>query len=202
MSSDSEHYSSGLKVKKFTGKCEEFAIWWSQFCAFCTLKGILEALFKKFDSKLPAKEDDVLNPSDNTEKGSGIEMMNEHKMTAQRVDTLQKNDVEKESGIEIVCENEMTAQWGDGINTNVLPDYKKSGNKMTAKWDSIEMTVKDSGKNEVKVYWVRDSGAELHRPCFSGRENVNSEQGGVLEVEKCARDVTILESCESWESQL
>ena len=68
MSSDSEHYSSGLKVKKFTGKREEFAIWWSQFCAFCTLKGILEALFKKFDSKLPVKEDDVLNPSDNAEK--------------------------------------------------------------------------------------------------------------------------------------
>ena len=84
MSSDSEHYSSGLKVKKFTGKREEFAIWWSQFCAFCTLKGILEALFKKFDSKLPAKEDDVLNPSDNTEK----EQIRAKEMNAQAMSLL------------------------------------------------------------------------------------------------------------------
>jgi len=96
----------------------------------------------------------------------------------------------------------MTVQCGDSISKNVLPNYERSSMEMTAKWGGIEMTVKDSGKNEVKVYWVRDSGAELHRPCFSGRENVNSEQGGVLEVEKCARNVTILESCESWESQM
>ena len=69
MSSNSEdHYSSGLKVKKFKGKRENFAIWWNQFCSFCMVKGIFEALFKKFDSKLPANESDVLDPTDSVQK--------------------------------------------------------------------------------------------------------------------------------------
>ena len=55
------------------------------------------------------------------------------------------------------------------------------------------MTAKDSSKSEVKVYWVRDSGAELHRSCFSRRENVNSEQGGVLEVENGTRNFANLD---------
>ena len=136
--------------------------------------------------------------------GSGIELKNENVVTVQRGDGIGVNDLTayERSGIEMMYENEMTVQCGDGISKNVLPNYERSSMEMTAKWGGIEMTAKDSGKNEVKVYWVRDSGAELHRPCFIGRENVNSEQGGVLEVEKCARNVTILESCESWESQL
>ena len=68
MSSNSEHYSSRLKVKKFKGQRKEFGMWWNQFYAFCTLKRILEALFKKFDSKFPTNESDVLDPTDNVHK--------------------------------------------------------------------------------------------------------------------------------------
>jgi len=84
MSSDSEHYSSGLKVKKFKGQREEFAMWWNQFCAFCTLKGILEALFKKFDSKLPTNESDVLDPTDTVQK----EQIKAKEMNAQAMSLL------------------------------------------------------------------------------------------------------------------
>ena len=84
MSSDSEHYSSGLKVKKFKGQRKEFAMWWNQFCAFCTLKGILEALFKKFDSKLPTNESDVLDPTDAVQK----EQIKAKEMNAQAMSLL------------------------------------------------------------------------------------------------------------------
>ena len=84
MSSDSEHYTSGLKVKKFKGQRQEFAMWWSQFCAFCTLKGILEALFKKFDSKLPTNESDVLDPTDTVQK----EQIKAKEMNAQAMSLL------------------------------------------------------------------------------------------------------------------
>ena len=59
-------------------------MWWTQFCAFCTSKGILDALFKKFDLKLPAKEDDVLDPSNNTEK----EQIKAKEMNAQAMSLL------------------------------------------------------------------------------------------------------------------
>ena len=84
MSSDSEHYSSGLKVKKFKGQREEFAMWWNQFCAFCTLKEILEVLFKKFDSKLPTNESDVLDPTNNVQK----EQIKAKEMNAQAMSLL------------------------------------------------------------------------------------------------------------------
>ena len=84
MSSDSEHYSLGLKVKKFKEQREEFAMWWNQFCMFCTLKGILEALFKKFDSKLPTNESDVLDPTDTVQK----EQIKAKEMNAQAMSLL------------------------------------------------------------------------------------------------------------------
>ena len=67
---------------------------------------------------------------------------------------------------------------------------------MTAKWSGIEMMAKDSGKNDEKVHWVCDSGTTMYRLCFSfsRRDHVNSEQGGVLEVENGAWNVTSLES--------
>jgi len=63
MISNSEHYGSGLKAKEFKGQGKDFAMWRSQFCTCCMLKGILEALFKKFNSKLPTNESDVLDPT-------------------------------------------------------------------------------------------------------------------------------------------
>ena len=44
--------------------------------------------------------------------------------------------------------------------------------------------------NDEKVNWICEGGATMHRPCFRERENVNPEQGGVLEVENGARNVT------------
>ena len=59
-------------------------MWWNQFCAFCTLKGILEALFKKFDSKLPTNESDVLDPTDTVQK----EQIKAKEMNAQAMSLL------------------------------------------------------------------------------------------------------------------
>ena len=59
-------------------------MWWSQFCAFCTLKGILDALYKKFDLKLPAKEDDVLDQTNSTEK----EQIKARELNAQAMTTM------------------------------------------------------------------------------------------------------------------
>ena len=44
-----------------------------------------------------------------------------------------------------------------------------------------------------KINWICEGGATMHRPCFRERENVNPEQGGVLEVENGARNVTGLD---------
>ena len=125
-----------------------------------------------------------------------------NEMTAQRVGTSQKNVTEKGyglviedkvtlhsgvtgaemtaklgSGIEMINESEMTVQCGDGIRKNVYKTTERSG---------MDMTAKGSGTNEMKVYWESDSG-------FSKRENPNSEQGGVLEVENGTRNVANLD---------
>ena len=135
-----------------------------------------------------------------TEKGRGIGF--EKKRTAQRVGTSQKNVTEKGcglviedkvtvhsgitgaemtaklgSGIEMLNESEMTVQLGDGIRKNVYKTIERS---------SIDMTEKGSGTNEMKLYWESNSG-------FNARENPNSEQGGVLEVENGARNVANLD---------
>ena len=47
--------------------------------------------------------------------------------------------------------------------------------------------------NDEKVNWICEGGATMHRPCFREREDVNPEQGGVLEVENGARNVTRVE---------
>ena len=67
---------------------------------------------------------------------------------------------------------------------NDLTAYERSG---------IEMTADDSDKNEEKVHWICEGGATMHRPCLRERENVNPEQGGVLEVEYGARNLTGLD---------
>ena len=67
---------------------------------------------------------------------------------------------------------------------NDLTAYERSG---------IEITAEDSGKNDEKVYEICEDGATMHRLCFRERENVNPEQGGVLEVENGAQNVTGLD---------
>jgi len=79
------------------------------------------------------------------------------------------------------------------MSVNDLTAYQRSDIKNTAKWGSIHMTAKDIGKNDENVYRVCDRYVAMHRPWYSGREKVNSEQGGVWEVENCTRNVTILE---------
>ena len=77
---------------------------------------------------------------------------------------------------------------------NGFTDYERSGIKMTAKWGGIEMTAYDSSKSEEKVHWVYESGEMMHKPWYSGRDKVKSEQGGgVLEVENGAWNATSLE---------
>ena len=76
----------------------------------------------------------------------------------------------------------MTVQCGDGIRKNVHKHIERSG---------IDMTAKDSGMNEMKLYWESKSG-------FNERGNTNSEQGGVLKVKNGAWNVglaNVLASC-------
>jgi len=47
--------------------------------------------------------------------------------------------------------------------------------------------------NDKKVNWICEGGATMHTPCFRERENVNPEQGGVLEVDNGAQNVTGLD---------
>ena len=78
----------------------------------------------------------------------------------------------------------MTVQRDDGIGVNNLTAYERSG---------IDMTAKDSGKNDEKIHWICEGSGMMHMLCFRERENVNPEQGGVLEVENGARNVTGLD---------
>ena len=55
--------SDYIKISKFSGRRENFSIWFSKFKAQCAVKGISEALFSNFDSKLPRTEAAVLDPS-------------------------------------------------------------------------------------------------------------------------------------------
>ena len=60
--------SSVIRIPKFNGKRENFAVWSSQFVAVCTVKGISEALLESFENELPTSESETLNPSDEGEK--------------------------------------------------------------------------------------------------------------------------------------
>lgn len=55
--------SDYIKVSKFSGKREDYPVWFNQFRAQCAVKGIAEALEPAFDSQLPATEATVLDPS-------------------------------------------------------------------------------------------------------------------------------------------
>ena len=55
--------SDYIKVSKFSGKREDYPVWFNQFRAQCAVKGIAEALEPAFDSQLPVTEATVLDPS-------------------------------------------------------------------------------------------------------------------------------------------
>ena len=118
-----------------------------------------------------------------TEEGCGMD--NENNVTANSGGTGTGMTALWGSGIELKNEKVVTVQRGDSIiSVNDLTAYERSG---------IVMTADDSRKNDKKVHWICEGGATMHRPCLRERENVNPEQGGVLEVENGARNVTGLD---------
>ena len=53
--------SNTIKLPKFNGKKEAFAVWISLFNATCSVKGCVEALDFDFKKKLPANKAKVFN---------------------------------------------------------------------------------------------------------------------------------------------